>query len=299
MFKLLKWSWPALFLGLTACNDAFIQDPGYGGYGRPPSSSYGMSDWQLERNCRYEVEDRIERRVGHRADIRFDDTRVRYRNRDEARVTGIARVRKDQRRYRVSWRCDIDRYDGDVLHSELDWNQTSAGGDADVGGERNRRALHMCTTRIEEKIRRDLKRYVTLSVEHPRVDWISRKRRHVTGEAVAKVSNGRGRASFSCKVAFEPPVVESAGYRWLKRPPRGEHQPRARDLCKQALKKRLHHQGWKKIEFLKVNARPLSVEVKLVTMKTRLKRPNKKVVRHFECRVNVPRQRVLSLSGGW
>ncbi len=297
---------------LSACNnDYYYDDGGYGGGGGgygggyyPPAYDYDAPRAELVNNCKGRVREKVRNRIGYGAKISWGNIDVYNSSRREATVNGRGTARNEGRKHKLHYTCTMNRRDAYVRSAriELDNDQGIGGGGS---GNWNQKAIHACKERIRYQAKRNIRQQFSLDFTRQNITTPAERRRHVSGQALVRGKNGNGKISYDCKVHVNPMRVDSAGYRWVKPLPSAGssggsgNNMKAKRICQDNLKNRLHTFGYRKIKFLSTSVRNLSGNKKQVNIQVKAKKDGGKVTERWECRVNANNGRVLKMQKIW
>ena len=286
----------------SGCTDSYYQDTGSS---RPPyghsggayhaPEEYSLSRYQLIENCERKVENKVERRLGHGVRLRYDRPAVYFDSRTRATIEGEVTASASNYRQELGYRCRINRNSGYVDSIKLDWYGQKPPANNE---QRNKKAKRSCKDAIRHKLAKDIHRAHSVDFKTGQVQQNSKKYLDVTGTARIHVKQGAGRIAYDCRFSLNPLTRQSANYHWTQPLP-GTSKPdlnaRSKQLCHAALRKRLQHSGYSNIQILSSSVHPLQHNRRLVEMRVRTKRDGSTSIRHWECRVNAKRQRILEL----
>ncbi|WP_457667164.1 hypothetical protein [Thiolapillus sp.] len=298
----------ATALTLTACVDEYYnQDgsnnndgyysPGGGsyyprpGYYPPPHEYYPPHDYdaprkELVKNCQGKIREKVRKRIGYNAKIDWGKTDIYNNARHEATINGRGKARNNGKKHQLYYSCIMNREDAFVRNARIELDND----DHNTGGtDWNREATRACHARIREKARRNIHQQFSLDFTRQRVTTPAERRRHVTGEALVRVSRGSGKIAYDCKTHVNPLRLESASYRWTKPLPsanNGNDHAEAKRQCEKHLNDKLRAKGYQYIGIVSESVRNLKGNKRQVMLRIKAMKSNKRVVETWECRVN-------------
>ncbi|WP_456406419.1 hypothetical protein [Thiolapillus sp.] len=293
-------------LVLSACGDDYYYDGGGNSGYYPPSYDSDAPRSELIRNCKGAVREKVRNRIGYSAKIDWGKNDIYNSSRREATINGKATARNQGRKYKLRYKCIMNRNDAYVRRASIELDDKPGSGSG--SGNWNHKAVSACKDRIRYQARRNIRQQFSLEFTKHNVTTPAERRRHVTGKALVKGQNGNGKISYDCKLHVNPLRVDSAGYRWIKPlPPAGggdwsngsTSNAEAQRLCKANLKNRLRTFGYRKIKFLSASVRNLSGNKKQVTLKIKAHKDGGSLMENYECRVNTKNGKVLKMQKIW